>query len=243
MRKYKINFFHYSQNSILVNWPQSISTEISTDINTFCKALCNDENIIEFRKGYCSLLIQFNSENISYNHFRVYLINIYKNLKEINIVKPLVWDIPVCYDNIFSSDMNEYSNKISLTKDEIIQLHSSKTYYLHMYGFLPGFMYLGGLDSKLQISRKTIPSRRVLKGSVAVGGSQTGIYPSNSPGGWYVIGNTPINLFDASNLNQPVAFPDSNYVKFSPVSIKEYELIKDEVEKSEYKFIIREFNG
>ena len=243
MRKYKINFFHYSQNSILVNWPQSISTEISTDINTFCKALCNDENIIEFRKGYCSLLIQFNSENISYNHFRVYLINIYKNLKEINIVKSLVWEIPVCYDNIFSSDMNEYSKKISLTKDEIIQLHSSKTYYLHMYGFLPGFMYLGGLDSKLQISRKTIPSRRVLKGSVAVGGSQTGIYPSNSPGGWYVIGNTPINLFDASNLNQPVAFPDSNYVKFSPVSIKEYELIKDEVEKSEYKFNIREFNG
>ena len=243
MRKYKINFFHYSQNSILVNWPQTISTEISTDINTLCKALYNDENIIEFRKGYCSLLIQFNSENISYNHFRVYLINIYKNLKEINIVKPLVWEIPVCYDNIFSSDMNEYSKKISLTKDEIIQLHSSKTYYLHMYGFLPGFMYLGGLDSKLQISRKTIPSRRVLKGSVAVGGSQTGIYPSNSPGGWYVIGNTPINLFDASNLNQPVAFPDSNYVKFSPVSIKEYELIKDEVEKSEYKFIIREFNG
>ena len=243
MRKYKINFFHYSQNSILVNWPQTISTEISTDINTLCKALYNDENIIEFRKGYCSLLIQFNSENISYNHFRVYLINIYKNLKEINIVKPLVWEIPVCYDNIFSSDMNEYSKKISLTKDEIIQLHSSKTYYLHMYGFLPGFMYLGGLDSKLQISRKTIPSRRVLKGSVAVGGSQTGIYPSNSPGGWYVIGNTPINLFDASNLNQPVAFPDSNYVKFSPVSIKEYELIKDEVEKYEYKLIIREFNG
>ena len=243
MRKYKINFFHYSQNSILVNWPQTISTEISTDINTLCKALYNDENIIEFRKGYCSLLIQFNSENISYNHFRDYLINIYKNLKEINIVKPSVWEVPVCYDNCFSIDMKEYSKKISLTKDEIIKLHSSKTYYLHMYGFLPGFMYLGGLDSKLQISRKTIPSRRVLKGSVAVGGSQTGIYPSNSPGGWYVIGNTPINLFDASNLNQPVAFPDSNYVKFSPVSIKEYELIKDEVEKSEYKFIIREFNG
>ena len=144
---------------------------------------------------------------------------------------------------VVPSNVDEDPVKISLSKEEIIQIHSSKIYYIHMYGFLPGFMYLGGLDSKLQISRKTIPSRRVLKGSVAVGGSQTGIYPSNSPGGWYVIGNTPINLFDASNLNQPVAFPDSNYVKFSPVSIKEYELIKDEVEKSEYKFIIREFNG
>ena len=141
MRKYKINFFHYSQNSILVNWPQSISTEISTDINTFCKALCNDENIIEFRKGYCSLLIQFNSENISYNHFRVYLINIYKNLKEINIVKPLVWDIPVCYDNIFSFDMNEYSNKISLTKDEIKGYFTSFIGYAKKYGFdIPIFL-------------------------------------------------------------------------------------------------------
>ena len=242
MVKYKINFFHYSQSSILVNWPQSISIEISNDINTFSKALCNDEKIIELRKGYCSLLIQFDSENISYNHFCVNLINIYKNLKEINIVKPSVWEVPVCYHDSFSFDMKEYSKKNSLTKDEIIQLHSSKTYYLHMYGFLPGFMYLGGLDSKLHIPRKTIPNRRVLKGSVAVGGSQTGIYPSDSPGGWYVIGNTPINLFDASNLNQPVAIPDSNYVKFTPVSIEEYKLIKDEVKKSEYKFIKKEFD-
>ena len=243
MGKYKINFFHYSQSSILVNWPQSISIEISNDINTFSKALCNDEKIIELRKGYCSLLIQFDSENISYNHFRVNLINIYKNLKEVNIVKPSVWEVPVCYHDSFSFDMKEYSKKNSLTKDEIIQLHSSKTYYLHMYGFLPGFMYLGGLDSKLQIPRKTIPSRSVLKGSVAVGGSQTGIYPSDSPGGWYVIGNTPIDLFDASNLNQPVAIPDSNYVKFKPISIEEYKLIKHEVEKSEYKFIKKGLNG
>ena len=243
MGKYKINFFHYSQSSILVNWPQSISIEISNDINTFSKALCNDEKIIELRKGYCSLLIQFDSENISYNHFRVNLINIYKNLKEVNIVKPSVWEVPVCYHDSLSFDMKEYSKKNSLTKDEIIQLHSSKTYYLHMYGFLPGFMYLGGLDSKLHIPRKTIPSRRVLKGSVAVGGSQTGIYPSDSPGGWYVIGNTPIDLFDASNLNQPVAIPDSNYVKFKPISIEEYKLIKHEVEKSEYKFIKSELNG
>ena len=242
MGKYKINFFHYSQNSILVNWPQSILPEISSEINSFSKAIYNDENIIEFRKGYCSLLIQFNSENISYNRFRVYLINIYDNLREIKIVKPSVWEVPVCYDDKFSSDIKEYSKKVSLSKDEIIRLHSSKIYYLHMYGFLPGFMYLGGVDSKLQIPRKTIPNRRVLKGSVAVGGSQTGIYPSDSPGGWYVIGNTPINLFDASNLNQPVAIPDSNYVKFTPVSIEEYKLIKDEVKKSEYKFIKREFN-
>ena len=227
MGKYKINFFHYSQNSILVNWPQSILPEISSEINSFCKAIYNDENIIEFRKGYCSLLIQFNSENISYNRFRVYLINIYDNLREIKIVKPSVWEVPVCYDDKFSSDIKEYSKKVSLSKDEIIRLHSSKIYYLHMYGFLPGFMYLGGLDSKLQIPRKTIPNRRVLKGSVAVGGSQTGIYPSDSPGGWYVIGNTPINVFDNKNEAEPNLISPGDTIVFKRIDINQYNKYND----------------
>ena len=90
------------------------------------------------------MLIQFNSENISYNRFRVYLINIYDNLKEINIVKPSVWEIPVCYDDKLSSDIKKYSKKISLSKDKLFHYIVQKFTILHMYGFLPGFMYLGG---------------------------------------------------------------------------------------------------
>ena len=165
-----------------------------------------------------------------------------RNLKVFIPAKKSVWEIPVCYEKQFSSDLEDYSNKISLAKDEIIEIHSSKIYYLHMYGFLPGFMYLGGLDNRLFIPRKSIPSRRILKGSVAIGGAQTGIYPSDSPGGWYVIGKTPVNLFNTSNFNQPVNIPVANYIKFRPISLDEFILIENSIKNSEFKIKKTEYN-
>ncbi len=244
MKKFKINFFRYSLNSILVNWPQKISIEISNDINSLCKVILNNPDILEFRKGYCSLLIIFKSKIIDYNNVCDALFEIHNNLKvdDINVVKKSIWEIPVCYEKQFSNDLDEYSKKISLPKDEIIQIHSSKIYYIHMYGFLPGFMYLGGLDSKLFLKRKNIPSRRVIKGSVAIGGTQTGIYPSNCPGGWYVIGNTPLNLFNTSNSTKPVIIPDANYIKFIPVSAEEYSFIEYSVKHLKYKLQKKDYS-
>ena len=103
-----------------------------------------------------------------------------------------------------------------MSKNEIVSLHSNKTYYLHMYGFIPGFMYLGGLDKKLFIQRKDKPSRNILKGSVAIGGSHTGVYPSNSPGGWYVIGNSPLNFFDIGKKDSPIS--ESEFKKIEVLS-------------------------
>ena len=111
-----------------------------------------------------------------------------------------------------------------------------------MYGFLPGFMYLGGLDKRLFISRKSTPGRRILKGSVAIGGAQTGIYPSDSPGGWYVIGKTPINLFNTSNFNQPVIVPVANYIKFRSISFDEFILIENSIKNSEFKIKKTKYN-
>ena len=108
-----------------------------------------------------------------------------------------------------------------------------------MYGFIPGFMYLGGLNKKLSISRKKIPDRKILKGSVAIGGGQTGVYPADSPGGWYVIGNTPINLFNLSNNSSPVNIPVGDYVQFKSISSVEYHDIKKKVEKDKYRLVKR----
>ena len=110
-----------------------------------------------------------------------------------------------------------------------------------MYGFLPGFMYLGGLDDRLFISRKSIPSRRILKGSVAIGGLKQDL-PSDSPGGWYVIGKTPVNLFNASNFKQPVIIPVANYIKFRPVSLDEFIFIENSIKNSEFKIKKTEYN-
>ena len=242
MQKFKINFFRYSLDSILVNWPAKISIEISTQINLFSNAILKNPNILELRKGYCSLLIIFKTKIDNYEEICNSLLEIHKKLKSIHPEKKSVWEIPVCYEKQFSSDLEDYSKKISLSKDEIIDIHSSKIYYLHMYGFLPGFMYLGGLDKRLFISRKSTPGRRILKGSVAIGGAQTGIYPSDSPGGWYVIGKTPVNLFNTSNFNQPVIIPVANYIKFHPISLDEFILIENSIKNSEFKFKKTEYN-
>ena len=242
MQKFKINFFRYSLDSILVNWPAKISIEISTQLNSFSNAILKNPNILELRKGYCSLLIIFKTEIGNYEEICNSLLEIHKKLKSIHPVKKSVWEIPVCYEKEFSSDLDDYSNKISLSRDEIIKIHSSKIYYLHMYGFLPGFMYLGGLDNRLFISRKSTPSRRILKGSVAIGGAQTGIYPSDSPGGWYVIGKTPVNLFNASNFKQPVIIPVANYIKFRPISLDEFIFIENSIKNLEFKIKKTEYN-
>tara|TARA_Y200000002_G_scaffold325083_1_gene287020 strand:+ start:4952 stop:5683 length:732 start_codon:yes stop_codon:yes gene_type:complete len=242
MQKFKINFFRYNLDSILVNWPPKISIEISTQINSFGNAILKNLNILELRKGYCSLLIIFKTEIDNYDEICNSFLEIYNKLESIHHTKKSVWEIPVCYEKQFSSDLEEYSNKILLSRDEIIDIHSSKIYYLHMYGFLPGFMYLGGLDDRLFISRKSIPSRRILKGSVAIGGAQTGIYPSDSPGGWYIIGKTPVNLFNTSNFNQPVIVPVANYIKFRPISLDEFILIENSIKNLEFKIKKTEYN-
>lgn len=242
MREFNIRFFHYSSNSILISWPDLISIEISNDIDSLIKHLKVDKNILELIKGYNSLLVQYKNDISDFNLSCNFLKKIYNELDRVELEKKLIWEIPVCYEMNFAKDINFYSKKISLSHEQIINLHSSKTYFLHMYGFLPGFMYLGGLDKKLAISRKTIPDRKILKGSVAVGGNQTGIYPSQSPGGWYVIGNSPINLFKLIDDNSPVEIPVGSYVKFISVSSTEYYDIKDEVDNNKYQLVKKKYN-
>ena len=237
MVSYEIQFSRIGSNSLIINWPQIISIEISENINQFIDLIKGDLYIEEFRVGYCSILIVYKSREINYEDFCKILSEYYLDLTNSISVKKHVWEIPVCYDDSYAIDLDEYSKKISISKNEIVSLHSNKTYYLHMYGFIPGFMYLGGLDKKLFIQRKDKPSRNILKGSVAIGGSHTGVYPSNSPGGWYVIGNTPINLFNLNNNSSPVNIPVGDYVQFKSISSVEYYDIKKKVEKDKYQFV------
>ena len=242
MVSYEIQFSRVGSNSLIINWPQIISIEISENINQFIDLIMGDLYIEEFRVGYCSILIVYKSREINYEDFCKILSKYYSDLTDSISVKKHVWEIPVCYDDSYAIDLDEYSKKISLSKNEIVSLHSNKTYYLHMYGFIPGFMYLGGLDKKLFIQRKDKPSRNILKGSVAIGGSQTGIYPSNSPGGWYVIGNSPLNFFDIGKKDSPVIVPAGDYVKFLPISESEFKKIEVLSKEGKYTLNKRFYN-
>lgn len=157
-------------------------------------------------------------------------------LEEANIpnnLKPKLFHVPVCYSGIFSPDLEELSLMKSMSKEEIITLHANPFYTVYFIGFLPGFLYLGGLDEKLYSSRKEQPRLSVQKGAVGIGEKQTGIYPKNSPGGWQIIGNSPIELFDKKR-NPPCQISPGDKIKFYPVSVETHQEIIKAVEAGEF---------
>lgn len=133
-----------------------------------------------------------------------------------------LWEIPVCYEPPFGRDLKALSEAKAIAIPEIIELHAEPTYQLNFYGFLPGFMYLSGLNPLLAHPRKSVPDRLIEAGSVAIGGNQTGIYPQPSPGGWHLIGKTPIPFFNPAS-DPPVWAKPGDQIRFSPISIAEFE--------------------
>ena len=148
-------------------------------------------------------------------------------------IKKNRWSIPVCYDLEFGTDLNVLAKALNMDKEEVIHIHSSTAYLLFFYGFLPGFMYLGGLSEKLFLPRKDVPQRRVEKGSVAIGGKQTGIYPLSSPGGWWIIGRTPAQLFDFRSKNMVMAQPGDE-IRFEIVDQSLFDYLQKEEAAGRY---------
>lgn len=130
--------------------------------------------------------------------------------------------IPVCYDADFALDLDEVSAALGLLRDEIIGLHSGTAYSVHCVGFSPGFAYLAGLPARLEISRLDSPRTRVPAGSVAIAGKQAGIYPRATPGGWRIIGRTPLTVFDA-HREAPSTLRLGDRVLFVPITRAEFE--------------------
>jgi len=129
--------------------------------------------------------------------------------------------------------VKEYTKIKGFSLAKLIQLHTAPLYTVFCIGFLPGFMYLGGLNVVLHHPRRSAPRLKIPKGSVGIGGEQTGIYPQASPGGWNIIGNSPIQLFDPHNRN-PCRISVGDKVKFYDVSEAEYELLSIQVETGIY---------
>jgi inhibitor of KinA len=129
--------------------------------------------------------------------------------------------IPVCYDTEFGIDLSGISEQKNISIPEIIQIHCSKTYRVYMLGFLPGFAYMGEVDEKIATSRKLQPEP-IKAGSVGIAGAQTGIYPLNSPGGWQIVGRTPLKLFDP-NRTDPCLLKAGDGVEFFSITKDEFE--------------------
>jgi KipI family sensor histidine kinase inhibitor len=129
--------------------------------------------------------------------------------------------IPVCYGSEFGPDLAYVAEHAGLTEDEVVTLHSGVDYRIYMLGFLPGFPYLGGLDERIVTPRLTTPRTVIPAGAVGIGGAQTGIYPIPSPGGWQLIGATPLRVYDPARA-PAILYRAGDFIRFKPIDKSEY---------------------
>jgi inhibitor of KinA len=144
-----------------------------------------------------------------------------------------LWQIPVCYHPSFGLDLEEMAAKKHCTVEEIIALHTGVSYLIYFIGFLPGFLYLGGLHATLHTPRIATPRIRVAKGSVGIGGAQTGVYPQNSSGGWNIIGKSPVNFFNTNNV-APIFAKPGDRIQFIPITLATFYEVEKEVANKTY---------
>ena len=209
------------KKAILVEWPNRIDDVILDDIILFIALIKRIEasELINYTPAYNSLLLQYDEE-IHFTQKRQELIEMYNSIEAEAPVSRKEWHIPVCYDPSFAPDLPLFEER-GLSAKEVIDKHTRDVYRVFMIGFLPGFLYLGKLCDEIQMNRKSEPRMKVLKGSVGIAGSQTGIYPVDSPGGWQIIGRTPLSLFDITSKN-PTPIRQGDNVIFYEIDLKTY---------------------
>jgi inhibitor of KinA len=150
-----------------------------------------------------------------------YITRLMINLKNADAKAGNMITIPVCYGGAYGPDLAAIASERKISVDNIVHLHSNCVYKVFMIGFLPGFAYLGGMAPQLAMPRKTTPRKVVPAGAVGIAGQQTGVYPLESPGGWQLIGQTPVNLFNIKN-SPPALLKAGDRVIFKPISVDEF---------------------
>jgi len=230
---YQLIYRQYNERSVLIQWPHLIDQAILKDINEFKKAIelhvPKSYSVI----SYSELLLEFPSYIEDYSELVKELKKLYQNKEEGNYKSSLI-RIPVCYDPLFGVDQEQLFDDLKLSLEELVELHTKNTYTVFAIGFLPGFMYLGGLDKRLYHPRLIHPREKVPKGSVGIAGMQTGIYPGESPGGWQLIGRSPLDLFKVEN-DPPCFVSVGDKIQFYPINMDEYQLISIQIETKIYQ--------
>ena len=225
----------YSENSVTVY----LGDEISEATN---KKLVHLKNELEKMKiaGVTEIVISYTSLIIYYDIFKTTGKDVESTLEGIDLDRleaqsfeyKLV-EIPVCYGGEYGPDLELFDDN-GLSPEEVIELHSDKEYLVYMLGFMPGFPYLGGLDEKLFKARLDNPRTSIPAGSVGIGGKQTGMYPFTSPGGWNLLGRTPIPLFDEKREPQ-ILYEAGDRIIYKSIDEEEYEQLKKKVDNNDYE--------
>jgi KipI family sensor histidine kinase inhibitor len=229
-------FLGSGESCLTVEFSDRIEVEANVRLQNLMCVLAekNIKGIIEFVPTYRSLSIHHNPLKLPRKALEKIVTRSLADLDGGVPVKRLVVTIPVLYGGEYGPDMDYVSRHTGFDAAEVIRRHSTRDYYCYMLGFTPGFAYLGGLDDALETPRLENPRVLIPSGSVGIAGKQTGVYSINSPGGWRLIGRTPVRLFDPNDEKNPTFIQAGNWVRFQSICKDEYVKLSDAAAAGEY---------
>lgn len=222
-------------SALNVVFSDTISPETSTLIRSASEHLMHNPipGVIELVPTFCSMMVCYDPLQTSASELAQRLRQGLIGIGEVTLSARRIVHIPVCYGGKFGPDLPTVAEHAKLSESEVIALHSGHDYLIDMLGFLPGFAYLGGLDERLHTPRLAVPRTRIEAGSVGIGGAQTGIYPLPSPGGWQIIGRTPLAPYDP-HRKRPILYEAGDYLRFEPISEQEYQALSVQLAAGTY---------
>lgn len=222
--------------ALIVEFGNAINLEVNRKVHALNEAVSRAKlsGVGECVPTYRSLLITYNPAVLSFEEMVSRIKGVEKALDTLVVeAKERKATIPVVYGGDFGPDLAYVAQYHRLKESEVIRIHSEHEYVVYMIGFIAGFPYLGELPKEIATPRLASPRIRVPEGSVGIAEKQTGIYPCEAPGGWQIIGRTPIKLFDAS-WGSPALLQAGDRVKFRPISADEFEQIRSAVLQQDY---------
>ncbi|MFI5056932.1 MAG: 5-oxoprolinase subunit PxpB [Candidatus Acidiferrales bacterium] len=223
-----VRFKPSSDRSLLVYFGHEITLQAHERVRRLLRLLELEPiaGVRNLHPAYCSLLVKFDALKLWHDELEAILREYLDRLEEVSLPEPRQVEIPVCYGGEYGPDLKDVAAMHGMTPARAIELHSSASYLVYFLGFVPGFAYLGELPEALVTSRLATPRRRVPAGSVGIAGSQTGVYPFATPGGWRLLGRTPMAMFrtDRSRLS---LLSMGDRVRFIPISREQFTALEN----------------